>query len=256
MMLVSAFAGSAAYAESKRTTETPPAGSEKEGVIDPKADAALHRMSDYVSELKTFRVDTTTIDEKFTKQGQKIQELSSSMIAVRRPNGLRVDRISPRGHAVLRDDGNLFSLYNLDKNVYAQAPAPATIDEAVDKLRERLQIEAPGADLLMSDPYATLTEGLTTGHYIGLEPIGDVQAHHIAVSKGKVDYQIWIQDGAQPLPLRYVITSKDLPGQPQFTVELRNWQPNAAVPDSLFEFAAPPNAKHVDLKAAKPRKAE
>src|SRR4051812_6723398 len=32
------------------------------GAIEPKADAALHRMSDYLSGLDTFRVETNTVD--------------------------------------------------------------------------------------------------------------------------------------------------------------------------------------------------
>jgi len=253
MILVSAFAGTTAYAEARHgATTTPPAsgGDEQEGVIEPKADAELHKMSDYLASLKSFRVETTAIDEKFTTDGQKIQEISDSTIAVKRPGAMRVDRVGPRGHAVLRDDGRQISVINLDKNVYAEAPAPATIDEAIDKVRERLQIEAPGADLLMSDPYETLTDGLATGRYIGIEPIDNVKAHHLAVTKDNVDYQIWIQDGPEPVPLRYVITSKDMPGQPQFTVELRNWQPNATVGRGTFSFTAPPDAKRIDIKSA------
>jgi len=252
MILVSAFAGTAAYAEPRHGTTTPPAGGaeEKEGVIEPKADAALHQMSNYLSSLRTFRVDTTAIDEKVSTEGQKIQEISQSTIAVRRPGGLRVDRIGPRGRAVLRDDGKQISIVNLDKNVYAEAPAPKNLDQTIDKVREKFHIDAPGGDLLMSDPYATLTDGLKTGRYIGLEPVGNVKAHHLAVTKDNVDYQIWIQEGPEAVPLRYVITSKDMPGHPQFQIELRNWQPNAVVPESALAFNAPPGAKRIDLSNA------
>ena len=60
-------------------------------MIEPKADAALHRMSDYLSGLNTFRVDTTTVDEtKVAKDGRKIQELAESKFAVRRPGEMRI----------------------------------------------------------------------------------------------------------------------------------------------------------------------
>src|SRR6187551_3000674 len=60
----------------------PPASSE--GVIDPKADAALRRMSDYLAGLKSFQVDTTTVDEKFTANGHKIQQVQGSRVTVAR----------------------------------------------------------------------------------------------------------------------------------------------------------------------------
>jgi hypothetical protein len=55
---------------------------EEEGVIDPKADAQLKKMSDYLAGLKSFRVDTVAIDEKVTTDGQKIQELKENKLTV------------------------------------------------------------------------------------------------------------------------------------------------------------------------------
>jgi len=250
MILASVFVGAAAQAGSEHgATAAPASGAEREVRIDPKADAALHRMSDYLARLKTFRVDTTSVDEKITTEGQKIQEIRESKIAVKRPGDLRIDRVGPNGHAVFCYDGKRFSFYNSEKNVYAVAPAPATLDAAIDEARDRLHIDAPGGDLLVSNTYDALVDGVMVGRYIGLEPLGSVKAHHLAMTKGNVDYQIWIQDGPEAVPLRYVITSKDMPGQPQFTIDLRNWQPSAPMSDDTFAFTAPAGARRVDLTA-------
>jgi hypothetical protein len=258
--LVGGVGGGAASAAD--TKQGPPAAegaakgtaAEKKGVIEPKADAALHRMSDYLAGLNTFRVDTTTVDEtKVNKDGQKIRKVAESKIAIRRPGEMRIDRVSPNGRVVFRDDGKQFSVYNSDKNIYATAPAPAKLDQAADDAREQLQVDAPGVDLLASNPYDALTEGVTEGRYIGLEPMGGgVMAHHLAVTKKSVNYQIWIQDGPQPVPLRYVVTGRDMRGSPQFSIALRNWQPNAPVPDDSFAFTPPAGAKKVAF--APPRK--
>ena len=248
MILASVFVGTAAWAGSEHGgTPGPASGAEREVRIDPKADEALHRMSDYLARLETFRVDTTSVDEKITTEGQKIQEIRESKIAVKRPGDLRIDRVGPNGHAVFCYDGRGFSFYNFEKNVYAVAPAPATLDAAIDEARDRLHIDAPGGDLLVSNTYDALIDGVTVGRYIGLEPLGSVKAHHLAMTKGNVDYQIWIQDGPEAVPLRYVITSKDMPGHPQFTIDLRNWQPSAPVSDDTFAFTAPAGATRVDL---------
>jgi hypothetical protein len=219
----------------------------QEGVIDSRADAALRRMSQYVGSLKSFQVDTTTVDEKVTPAGQKIQEVQQSKLTVRRPGELRVDRVSPAGRAVFIDDGRQFGLYNQDKNVYAMAPAPPTIDAAVEDARARLHIDAPGGDLIVPDSYNALIEGVRTGRYIGLEPIDGVMAHHLAFTKANTDWQIWIKDGSEAVPLRFVITSKDMPGQPQFTIQMHDWRPNAPAPASAFMFTPPPGARRVEL---------
>jgi hypothetical protein len=223
------------------------AAAEKSGAIEPKADAALHRMSDYLSGLKTFRVETTTVDEtKVNEEGQKIQQLAESKFAIRRPSEMRIDRVSANGRVVFRDDGKQFSVVNSDKNIYATAPAPGNLDQAADTARKQLQVDAPGVDLLASHPYEALTEGATEGRYLGLVPMGNgVMAHHLAVTKKNVSYQIWIQDGPEPLPLRYVVTGRDTKGSPQFTIQLRNWQPNAQVPDASFAFTPPAGATKV-----------
>jgi len=230
------------------------AAKEEESVIEPQADAALHRMSDYLAGLKAFRIETTTVDEKITTEHQKIQELKESKVAVKRPGQIRVDRAGPKGHAVFRDDGKKFTLYHSEKNVYTDAPAPPTIDAAVDNLGQRFDIEAPGSDLIVSDAYTALMDGVKVGRYVGLEPIGTVQAHHLAMTKKDVDYQLWIQDGPQAVPLRYVIVSKDMPGQPEYTLELRNWDVNPTIADDEFVLDVPKGAKRVDLTSKQPEK--
>lgn len=217
------------------------------GVIEPRADAELHRMSNYLAGLNSFRVDTSTVDEtNVNREGQKIQVLANSTIAVRRPSEMRIDRISPNGRVVFRYDGRQFSVYNSHRNIFATAPAPAHLDQATDAARTQLRVDAPGVDLVASNPYGALTEGVTAGRYIGLEPMGGgVMAHHLNVTKRGVAYQIWIQDGPQPVPLRYVVMGRNMRGSPQFTIELHNWQPNAEVPNDTFAFVPPAGAQRV-----------
>ena len=250
-IVLSALVGSVAWADQPPGTAAAPRSAQTEGVIEPKADEALHRMSDYVGSLKSFRVDATTIDERVATDGQKVQEVKESHVSARRPNEMRIDRRGPAGHVVFRYDGKQYSLDAPDKKVYATAAAPPTIDAAIDDARDRLQIDAPGGDLMVRDPYAALTDGLVTGRYIGREPIGQQMADHIAVTKKDVDYQLWIAVGDEPVPLRYVITTKDLPGRPQATVELRNWQPNAPISDDSVAFTPSPGSKRVAF--AKPQ---
>jgi hypothetical protein len=254
MALVGVLVSTAVWAtEPAPKAAKEPAGEANEGVIDPQAQTQLKKMSDYLSSLKTFKVDTQTIDEKVATDGQKIQELKESKLAVMRPNGLSIDRRGPRGHAILRYDGKQFAVDLPERHEYGVAPAPGDLDAAVDDARERLHVDAPGGDLVVSNPYGDLTDGVLTARYIGLEPVGNVMAHHLAMTKKDVDYQIWIQDGPQPVPLRYVITSKDMAEKPQFTIELHNWQPNVPLAANSFTFTPPPGAKRIELGA--PQKA-
>jgi hypothetical protein len=250
MLLGSSLLGLVGAVAIVRAGESAPAAGES--VIDPRADTALRQMSAYVAGLKSFRLEATTVDEHITTDGQKIQELKDSKVSVKRPNALSVERTGPAGHVLFRYDGKRFAWYGVEKNVYASEPAPARLDAAVDEARDRLHIDAPGGDLIVSDPYHALLDGVTVGRYIGLEQVNGVMAHHLAMTKADVDWQIWIQDGPEPLPLRYVITSKDMPGRPQFTLEMRNWQAEVPLSEASFTFVPPPGAKQIEL--AKMRK--
>jgi hypothetical protein len=239
--------GAAGATDTEQGQAPPQSAAKSTAAIDPKADAALHKMSDYLAGLQTFKVDSSMVDEtEVNKDGQKIQTLAESKVTIRRPGEMRVDRVSPNGHVVLRDDGKVISVFDPDKNIYATEASPGTLEQAAEKARVQLQVDAPGIDMLASNPYAPLTEGMTNARYVGLEPMGGgVMAHHLAVTKPNVTYQIWIKDGPQPVPLRYVVTGRNMQGSPQLTIELRNWQPNAKIPADSFAFTPPAGAEKV-----------
>ena len=237
-----------ANAKHEKAAAPPPASTAAtEGNIDPQAETVLRRMCSYMGSLKTLRVDTTTIDEKVTKSGLKVQEIKESKLTMARPNKIAVDRTGPYGRVLFRYDGKQFAVYGASKNVFGAVPAPASLDKAIDEARDRYGLDAPGGDLLVSDAYSQLLDGVTEGHYIGLEPVGEVMAHHVAMRKGNTDYQLWIQDGAEPIPVRYVITSRDLPGEPQFTVELHDFQADVRVSETSFALIPPPGAQRIVL---------
>jgi hypothetical protein len=99
-------------------------------------------------------------------------------------------------------------------------------------------------------------DGVAVGRYIGREHVGDVQAHHLAMTKKDVDWQLWIKDGPDAVPLRYVITTKTLPEQPQFIAELENWRPNEPLSDEQFAFQPPAGAKRMTFQELQKMKRE
>jgi hypothetical protein len=239
--------GQAATGRARQGSAQARPGGQGQGKIDPYAEAVLKHMCDYLGGLRSIRVDTTTIDEKVATTGQKIQEVKESRVELLRPNRLAVDRTGPAGHVLFRYDGKQFAVYGIHQKLYASAPAPASLDAAIDEARDRYGVDAPGGDLLTTDAHKAFLDGLTEGRYVGLEPIGGVMTHHLAMRKGAVDYQLWVKDGAEPVPVRYVITSRDLPGEPQFTLELRNFEPNPPLSEASFTLVPPPTAQRVTL---------
>ena len=213
--------------------------------VDPEADKLLRQMADYLSGLKSFTVQNFAVDEMALKTGEKIQATSDSEIAVQRPNHIRNTQRGAGEGLSLWYDGKKMTIACKENNSYESVDAPADIDGAIDKLRKHFKVDAPGADLFYSNPYDILMEQVKSGRVIGPETIQGVPAKHLAFQGEVVDFQIWIQDGKAPLPLRFVITTKNVKANPQFSVQLSNWNTNPIFTGQEFTFQPPAGGKAV-----------
>ena len=88
---------------------------------------------------------------------------------------------------------------------------------------------------------------------VGPATVGGVACDHVALSGEWEDVQVWIAQGAQPVPQRIVVTYKRAEGQPQFRAQLRDWLFDPAVPDATFQFTAPANATMAPVVPMLPR---
>lgn len=61
-----------------------------------------------------------------------------------------------------------------------------------------------------------------------------------------MDWQLWIEEGARPLPCKMVITNKDDPAMPQYTAVL-HWDTQATPAAADLAFAPPPDAQRITL---------
>ncbi len=144
-------------------------------------------------------------------------------------------------------DGKTFTIHGKRAGLYATAKAPPTLDQAIDDARDRLELEAPAADLVYSDVYKTLMEDARYGVYVGQAQIGGRTCHHLAFRGSQSDWQIWIEAASRPLPCKYVITSKNVKGAPEFSVELRDWDLSPEISPDTFTFKPPPGSEKIDF---------
>ena len=240
-----AAAAPAAPAAAAPAAAAPAAAPGKKG-ISPDAERALRKMTDYLASLQSFKVKSSAKDEVVLKSGQKIDLFSQSQTAVQRPNKLRSEQIGAKGGLAFSYDGKSMTLECTANGTYMTKPAPPTIDGAIDQARKEFHVEAPGADLLYSKPYDILTEQVTSGQVIGHEIIEGVALTHLAFQGEEVDWQIWIKEGLEPLPVLFSIITKTIPSQPEFEVRLSNWETKAALPPTAFAFQPPSHGKRVE----------
>lgn len=209
------------------------------------ARAALRRMSDYLASAKTIAASFDSTIEVVTPSLQKIQFTSSGKLALERPGKLRVERTGGYADVTFVFDGQTLSVFEKDRNVYAQAPVAGDIDAMLEALRKDLSIEPPGADLLGSNPYEALMASTNEGRQIGRGVVSGVECDHFAFRGDEVDWQIWIETGAAPAPRKYVITSKAVAGAPEYALVIRDWRTGGEITADNFEFAPPAGARKI-----------
>jgi hypothetical protein len=222
----------------------PPAMSD-EG-IDPEADRILKSMSDYLASTRSFTLNGEVALEIVTKNGQKLQLMSSQTIAMQRPSRFRIGVKGMIADAEFVFDGKTLTLYGRKPNVYVQRDVPGTTDNAFRAFEFETGIPATGADLLFADTYRVLSTGVESSAYIGTDYVDGIECHHLAFREDRVDWELWVQTGDRPLPMRYVITSKLQAAAPQYEVSLRDWNTNPQLSDRQFTFSVPAGARKLD----------
>jgi hypothetical protein len=214
--------------------------------IDPEADRILKSMSTYLGGIKAFRVNADVDLEVVTKTGQKVQFSSMVKVAMKRPAGFHITRKGMLADAEFIFDGKALTLYGKNLNIYTQTVVPGTNDDAIMAYEYETGLSAPGADLLLADPYAILSYGIESGIYVGVAYVNGVECHHLAFREASVDWQLWVSTGDKPLPMKYVITSKWQTAAPQYEFRLRDWDTSPKIKKKEFSFSAPKGAKSLE----------
>lgn len=214
--------------------------------VNPDADEILQSMSRYLADTKAFSVSADISNEIITLEGQKLQMNSHSDLQFERPSRFYVSKQSGSADVELFYDGARLTLLGKTANAYVQKDVAGTIDDAIHAIERGTGLSMPGADLLIANPYAALSSGVTSSGYYGTAYVGGVECHHLAFRTAKVDWQIWVKSGNQPLPMKYVITTKWLTGAPQYSVQLNNWNTKPVIAANRFKFVAPKGAVKLD----------
>ena len=214
----------------------------------------LMRMANVLSKTLRFSVTLQGGYDVLQESGQMIEFGENRKITVSRPDGLRVEAEHSNGEKhLLVYDGKEITAFSPAQNVYAQIAKPGGIDGAVTYFLRDLHMRLPLAALLLSRFPAEIEGRTRSLDYVETTVVRDTPAHHLAGRTDTVDYQIWIGQGAQPLPLRAVLTYKNAEGHPQFRADFVDWNLSPEVQNARFAFTPPQGARKIAFLAQLPQ---
>jgi hypothetical protein len=207
-------------------------------------------MGAYLSTLTAFEVTTQTSLDLVLTDDQRVTLDGGARYKVHRPDGFVIDVTSDAKTRKYVYDGKQFTVYAPTLGFYATAPAPPTIGATLDAIWQKFGISLPLQDLFRwSDPNNRRAESLQSALAIGPAPLDGVRTDHYLFREGDIDWQIWIQQGDRPLPLKLVIVDRSDPAGPAYVARLK-WNVSPTLTADDFVFRPDKDAKPIPLETA------
>jgi hypothetical protein len=211
-----------------------------------EAAAILKTMAEYLGGLRTFSCTSTNRYEVVQASGQRVEFGESRRVYLARPDRLRIEEVSSDGFSDLAlFDGKQITVFSADDNVYAQAPQPPSLEDALVYFVRDLHMRMPLALLLSTHVRTELPALAREIDYVETTRIDGKVAHHLAGRGESVDFEIWVADGSSPLPLRIAIIYKQAPDKPKFSADLSDWNTSPDFPEAHFRLALPGGARNI-----------
>ena len=178
--------------------------------------------------------------------GQKVEFGEVRHVLIDRPNHMRVQAEMSNGETLtMYFDGKTFIMFSPKEDVFAKLEKPGSVDDVMKFIVLDLQTPIPLSMLLLASIKEELEKRITEVDYVEQTSIAGKPADHLAAWTADIDFQVWVAQGEQPLPLRVVITYKRAPGQPQFSADLSDWNLAPKIEESAFAFSPPAGAQAI-----------
>jgi len=220
----------------------------------PDARALLLKMATTLGSAQRLSVTAHTAYDVVQASGQKIEWNEVRTLTLHRPDRLRLEAEKSNGaRSLVVFDGKEITAFDEAGRTYAQAAQPGGVDETLVYFVRDLGVRLPLAVLFMSRVATDLDHRVKAVEYVEKTGILGAPAHHLVGRTDTVNFQVWVTDGDQPLPLRIVLTYPAAPGQPQFRAQFSSWNLASEPADSLFAFTPPADASRIPFAAALPQ---
>ena len=228
-----------------------------EAVANGKAEVikSLERMSGYLRSLDTFAIDANAHVDEVLENGQKIQLSRSLQVKADKPSRLWAKTSSMYSNQEFYYNGETFTISTPELGYYASFAAPDTVGKVIVAARDKYDIEMPLSDLFLWGSQEDTAKDIEEAFIVGVDKINGIDCTQYALSGKEIDWQIWIQTGDIPLPLKMVITSKKEESQPQYSVVM-NWDTSPTLKEGILTFVPAEGMHKIQLQTILAEKQE
>jgi hypothetical protein len=215
--------------------------------MDTIAVAILDRMSNMIGDLSSCHV---TVHSNYDVQSQHlglVKHSDEEQLYLQGPDKLLIRSQGDMGERNLFYDGKTLSYYSVENNQYATLPLSVPVVQMIDTVNKIYGIDFAAADFFYPSFVDDIIAESTHLIYLGMTNVDGKNCFHIAGTTADKTFQFWITDDALTLPVKMVLVYTSKTMNPQYEVELSDWQINPALPPALFVFMKPPKAREIKM---------
>jgi len=214
--------------------------------IDSSAVFLLDKMASVIGDLESVSFDLNNTTDELDADKNIRKRFSTSNILFSGSDKLSVRTDGTKGKKAYSYDGSFLSYYNFDENNYITLEAPESTLEMIDEMHLDYNFSFPAADFFYPSFTDDMIEQFTTIKYLGKQVIDGEECYHIMATNKDLNVQLWISNTTNFLPKHFVIIYKNKSNL-QYELRFSNWLINPNIPDSVFDFMPPPNAKLISI---------
>src|SRR5208283_2760286 len=157
--------GSKASKPDKSTSKEAPPAVKME--LEPKAIAIVKAACDKLAAARAMSFTAVVTYESPSRLGTPLAYTTKSEVTLKRPDKLLVITLGDGPASEFYYDGKAMVAFAPAENLIAIAEAPPTIDETLKAAYDSAAIYFPFTDLIVTDPYKDIADGLVLAFYIG-----------------------------------------------------------------------------------------
>ena len=167
--------------------------------------ATFKKMSDFLGSQDQFTLQVADTFDEITDTGAKVQMWATRTAYVQRPNQMAVDFQSDTDVRHVVYDGSTLTAIDVTVNAYTTIAIPGPLDNMMDTLAMNYGMAQPVDNLIYKDIYSRIYPKIKAGQYVGTDTVSGVKCDHLAFRQQGLDWEIWIQQGDQPIPRKLSI---------------------------------------------------
>lgn len=237
--------GTVAVPKSMAQSTPPPASS---AVLSlPTTEQVLEQVCTFLQRQSAFTVEMDITYDNVTNFGNKVQYSAYQMLSVQKPNRLRSNYVGDERVTDFYYDGKTFTLLAADSGYYTSQTAPSNLDALFTMVEQEYGMSIPMSNLVVANPCAELTADIQESIFVGTTMVDREPMYQILMLGQERDYQIWVTRDPQPLLRKTMITYKDLPGDPQYTVNFSQWNFRPQFAADTFTFTPSDEASAIPI---------